>query len=210
MYSLPHFKEQDDDRILAFMRENPFAVVIATGANGRPEATQVPLLIKTTESGEIILTGHVMKKSDHHTALRHAREALVIFTGAHAYVSASWYVDEMSASTWNYMTVHARGDVVFRDEPGTIEAVRELTDHYEGQHNKASFGRLPVDYIQNLAKAIDGFDIHVRSLEHVFKLSQNRSQASRENIITELNKRPDSPSQEIAKEIRSRIHEPPK
>ena len=53
MYSLPHFKEQDDDRILAFMRKNPFAVVIATGANGRPEATQVPLLIKTTESGRV-------------------------------------------------------------------------------------------------------------------------------------------------------------
>ena len=134
----------------------------------------------------------------------------MIFTGAHAYVSASWYVDEMSASTWNYMTVHARGDVVFRDEPGTVEAVRELTDHYEGQHNKASFGRLPADYIQNLAKAIDGFDIHVSSLEHVFKAQPEPVAGIQENIITELNKRTDSPSQEIAKEIRSRIHEPRK
>ena len=210
MYSLPYFKEQDDDRILAFLRKNPFAVIVATGANGKPEATQVPLLIKTLESGEIILTGHIMKKSGHHEALQLTREALVIFTGPHTYVSASWYVDDLSASTWNYMTVHVRGDVVFRDEQGTVEAVRELMDHYEGQHNKASFRHLPADYIQNLVKAIDGFDIHVKSMEHVFKLSQNRSQATRENIITELTKRPDCPSKEIAREIRSRIHEPRK
>lgn len=36
---------------------------------------------------------------------------LVIFTGPHCYVSASWYVTKNVASTWNYMDVHAKGKI---------------------------------------------------------------------------------------------------
>lgn len=210
MYSKPYFKEPDREKIIGFIQQNPFALVIATGADGKPEATQVPLLIDISDEGKIRLTGHVSKKSGHHLAMKHSGEVLVIFTGPHAYVSASWYTDELSASTWNYMSVHARGKVIFRDEQGTVDAVRELTELYEGPDHKASFQNLPDEYVQGLAKAIEGFDIEVESLQHVFKLSQNRSQETRKSISQHLHEMTDNGSHEIALEIDKRIQEPRK
>ena len=42
--------------------------------------------------------------------------ALVIFSGAHTYVSASWYENKQIASTWNYQAVQASGTMRFQDE----------------------------------------------------------------------------------------------
>ena len=41
-------------------------------------------------------------------------------------------------------------------------------------------------YVSNMMKAIIGFEIEITSIEHVFKLSQNRDEKSYENIIEHL------------------------
>ena len=45
---------------------------------------------------------------------------------------------------------------------------------------------MPAHYIDKLIGAIVGFEIGVESLEHVFKLSQNRDMESYNNIIHHL------------------------
>ena len=51
-----------------------------------------------------------------------------------------------------------------------------------------------------IGKAIVGFRIRVREIRNVFKLSQNRDEASYYSIIEQLKKR-DYPSQQIAAEM---------
>ncbi len=202
MYKFDYYTEKDQEKVIAFMKENAFAFVTGIG-NHYPVATQIPLAVKLID-GKIFLEGHMMRKTDHHLAFEKNENVLVLFNGAHCYVSASWYTERGIGSTWNYMTVHAKGIISFKDEEGTLNAVKALSDKYEGTVSADSFDNLPKEYIDHMVKAIVGFSIEVEELENVFKLSQNRNEASQKNIIEQLIKRGDENSRKIAEEMSNR------
>ncbi len=45
---------------------------------------------------------------------------------------------------------------------------------------------LPDDYLQKMMRGIVGFEIEITRLEGKFKLSQNRTETERENVIAAL------------------------
>ena len=203
MYKFSYYTEQDQEKVIDFMKENPFALITGNGEN-HPVATQIPLAIKLKES-KIFLEGHMMRKTDHHLAFEKNNNVLVLFTGPHCFVSASWYTDPHMGSTWNYMTVHAKGKISFKDEEGTRNAVKALSDKYVGTSSQSAFDNLPKEYIDHMVKAIVGFTIEVEELDNVFKLSQNRDVESQRNIIEQLMKRGDENSRKIANEMIKRL-----
>lgn len=186
MYNLPYFKEKDAGQVMAFMKEHSFAMLMGVDIQNRPVATQVPLLFSEKE-GVLYIRGHIMKGNDHHKAFEKNTQALVVFTGPHTYVSASWYENKQQASTWNYMSVHARGELRFLSENDLLIMLDELTAFYENNPASPSlYKELPGEYVQRLSKAIVAFEIMVESIENVFKLSQNKDEKSYENIINRL------------------------
>ena len=199
MYKLPYFTEKNPEKVFEFMKKNPFAVI--TGVyNDFPVATHVPLEIKKIDD-KIILTGHIMKETDHYKAFSENQNVLVIFSGPHCYISASWYVQKNVASTWNYMDVHAKGKIQFTDEEGTKKIIENITDQYEKSGSAAAFNKLPKDYVERLSTAIAGFNIEIEGLENTFKLSQNHDQETRKEIIKNLRKLSDNYSLQIADEM---------
>ena len=182
------------------MKENAFAVVTGFG-DEYPVASHLPLEVEIKEDGKIIFSGHLMKHTDHHKAFEKNENVLVVFNGPHTYVSASWYTKPDVASTWNYITVHAKGKIKFTDEAGTYKAIKAITNKYEGTGTAASFDKLPEEYVQRLIKAIVGFEIEVVSFENVFKLSQNHNDETRKSIVDHLHQRGDEQSGGIAKEM---------
>lgn len=203
MYKFDYYTEKDPQKVIDFMKENAFALVTGLGEE-YPAATQVPLAIKEKD-GKIFLEGHIMRKTDHHLAFEKNNNVLVIFTGPHCFVSANWYTDPHMGSTWNYMTVQAKGKIRFMDAEGTYNAVKEVSDKYVGTQSAGAFDNLPKEYIDHMMKAIVGFSIEVESVENTFKLSQNRDEASQRNIIEQLVKRGDEHSRKIAKEMIRRL-----
>ncbi|MFM9911310.1 MAG: FMN-binding negative transcriptional regulator [Chitinophagaceae bacterium] len=188
MYNLPHFKEKNNELIIEFMKQHPFAMLIGC-ANDLPAATQVPLLLEERD-GKIILIGHIMRKQDHQLAFEKNPQVLAVFTGPHTYVSATLYTNPQEASTWNYMSVHARGLLKFLDEKGLENALRLLSLHFENNNldSPTIFNNLSENYRTKLMKSIIAFEIEVDSVEHVFKLSQNRDKESYRHIIKHLQK----------------------
>ena len=203
MYKFSHYTEQDQQKVIDFMKENTFALITGMGED-YPVATQIPLAIKIKD-GKIFLEGHMMKKTDHHLAFEKNNSVLVLFTGPHCFVNANWYTDPQMGSTWNYMTVHAKGKITFMDEEGTRNAVKAVSDKYAGTTSESAFDNLPKEYINHMVKAILGFTIEVETFENVFKLSQNRDEASQKNIIEQLKKREDANSAAIAGEMEKRL-----
>jgi len=203
MYKFSYYTEQDDEKVIAFMKSNAFALITGFGEQ-YPVATQIPLAIKVKE-GKIFLEGHLMRKTDHHLAFEKNNNVLVLFTGPHCFVSASWYTTPSVGSTWNYITVHAKGKISFMDAEGTYNAVKAVSDKYEGTTSAGAFDGLPKDYIDHMMKAIVGFSIEVEAIDNVFKLSQNRDEASQKNIIEQLKKRGDDNSVMIAEEMERRL-----
>ena len=204
MYKLPHFTEKDTDKVIAFMKENAFAIITGLGEQ-YPVATHIPLEVVVETDGKIILCGHIMKNSDHHKAFVKNSNVLAIFNGPHCYVSASWYNNPQSASTWNYMTVHAKGNIVFTDDTGTYTAIKAVTNKYEGTTTAAAFDAMSKEYIDQMLKAIIGFTIEIEKLDNVFKLSQNKSESEQINIIEQLKKTTDGDSINVALEMEKRI-----
>ncbi len=203
MYRFDHYTEKDQQKVIDFMKENAFALLTGIG-NNYPVASQIPLAIKAIE-GKLFLEGHMMRKTDHHLAFEKNNNVLVLFTGQHCFVNASWYTDPHMGSTWNYMTVHAKGKISFFDEEGTRKAVKALSDKYAGTSSQSAFDNLPKEYIDHMVKAIVGFSIEVEELDNVFKLSQNRDATSQQNIIEQLRKRGDANSAGIANEMEKRL-----
>lgn len=204
MYKFPYYTEENREKVIAFMKAYPFAVIIGIGEQ-YPAASHIPMEVEINEDGKIFLSGHLMKKTDHHIAFEKNENVLVIFNGPHTHVSASWYTTPAVGSTWDYMVVHAKGKIKFTNEQGTYEAVKAITNKYEGFDKSSSFDKLPKEYVDKMLKAIVGFSIEVESLENTFKLSQNRDEESKRNIIEQLYKRGDDNSKAIAKEILSRL-----
>lgn len=190
MYNYPHYKEQDKQKVIDFMRQHPFVMLVGCDKDLRPAVTQIPVLIDERD-GKIFIKGHMAKKSDHEKAFEENPNALVIFTGAHTYVSGTWYAgNPQQASTWNYIAIHARGKIEWMEETGLIELLKRLSLHFENGNTSSStiYDNLPVDYKEKLVKAIIGFEIEVTELGNVHKLSQNRDEKSYDNIVTQLKK----------------------
>jgi transcriptional regulator len=204
MYKLAHFTETELQFVIDFMKENSFALITGFGKE-YPVATQIPLEVEEKD-GKLFLSGHIMKKTDHHIAFEANENILVVFTGPHCYVSASWYANPKTASTWNYMAVHAKGKIHFTDEEGTYEAIKAVTNKYEGTETIAAFTNMPKEYTMQHIKAIVGFTIEVESFENVFKLSQNKTEEEKMNIISKLRERNNSDDDLlIANEIEKRL-----
>lgn len=207
MYQLPYFKTNDRSEILQLIHQYPFATLLGSFTNGRPVATQIPILME--ERGEeLYLLGHVMKNTDHHRAFMENPQALALFTGPHTYVSSTWYSQPGIASTWNYMSVHAHGQINFLPAEKLIQLMRRLTLHFENNNpvSSALYDHLPEEFLNKMMPAIVGFEIKVDELKNVFKLSQNRDEKSYRHIIEQLNNKEEKgPSALIADEMHQRI-----
>jgi transcriptional regulator len=187
MYNLPYYKEPDHEIILAFMRQHPFIFLSGVNEENKPVASQLPVFIDERD-GKLFLTGHIMRNTDHHKAFDKNPNVLAVFTGPHTYVSATWYNNPHQASTWNYMSVHAKGQIRFGDFDDLVNILKRLTLHYENNNTSSTtvFDNLSPSYKEPLMKAIVAFEVEVTAIDHVFKLSQDRDEKSYDNIIEKL------------------------
>jgi len=186
MYHLKHFKAESEQEVIAFMKAHPFITLCGVDNNNMPVATHLPVLLEERD-GEVFLLAHAMRKQDHTMAFAQNPNVLAIFSGKHAYISASWYETKNVASTWNYKAVHAKGVVRFLDDKGLYEVLVKLTSHFEGTtESPAAVKHMDEKYVADNMKAIVAFEIALTDIQHVFKLSQNRNEADKEKIVDAL------------------------
>lgn len=203
MYSLPHFKAVDNAEIIAFMHAHPFITLCGVDENNVPVATHVPVLIEERDK-KIFLLAHIMRKQQHTTAFAANENVLAIFSGAHTYVSASWYENQRSAGTWNYQAVHAKGKLRFTGEDELLTILAKLTEKFENNPASPSLVKdMDKNYVSDLMKAIVAFEIEITGLEHVFKLSQNKTSKTYDNVVEHLSKI-DGDAKEIAEIMQKR------
>jgi transcriptional regulator len=205
MYNLPYFKDKDQQTVLEFIHHHPFAFIAGCDGSNKPIATQIPVFIEERE-GKLYMTGHMMKQTDHHKAFEKNPNVLCVFTGNHTYVSATWYSDPHQASTWNYMSVHVKGQLCFLNDKGLVDVLRKTSLHFEKGNTGSStvFDNLSEEYTGKLMKAIVAFEVEVQEIDHVFKLSQNRDRESYQHIMEKLSAQ-DEDGKVIADEMKKRM-----
>jgi transcriptional regulator len=176
MYIPKHFQITDTAWCHALMRAQSFAAMITADDAGVPFATHLPILVDPVRGPLGTLRGHVARANLHWRYLSAGRPTLVIFAGAHAYVSPSWYATHPSVPTWNYVAVHATGTGALVEDPETVKTLlADLVRTYESSGPTAwSLEGLPADYLAGMQRGIVAFEIPIERLEGKAKLSQNR------------------------------------
>lgn len=187
MYSFTCFTENDRQTIVDFIEAYPFAFLTGSFLCGKQAATQVPVMLEQ-RNGEFYLQGHIMRNTDHHKAFLENPNALVVFTGPNAYVSASWYANLQIGSTWNYMSVYISGPISFMNDEDLIQLMRKQTLKFERGNTRSLtfYDNLPEQFLNKMMPAITGFEIKGEEVKNVFKLSQNRDEQSYINVTAQL------------------------
>jgi transcriptional regulator len=204
VYLPPHFTETDPATLAAHIERYDFALLVTHGANGMI-ASQIPVLSETRD-GRLYLQGHLARPNPQGADLDDTSEALVIFTGPHAYISPSWYETGPAVPTWNYASVHAYGPARRIDDAAWLDAfLHRLSSRHEAREPKPwRMDDEPRPYLDGMLKGIVGLEIAVTRCEGKFKLSQNRPAADRPRIIAALEAREDQESQGVAQLMRAR------
>jgi transcriptional regulator len=186
MYIPEHFRVRHHEEAIAFMRANPFAILISTTSDG-PFATHVPVVIRE-DSEKVLIRGHVAKANPHWRYLEEQPDCLMIFHGPHAYVSASNYATRENVPTWNYGAVHAYGRArTFHEPERLLGVLHELIPTFEAAYAEQWNG-LDEAYRSRMLTHIVGFEIEVAKIEAKFKLSQNRTKDEQQQVIDSLGK----------------------
>ena len=188
---IPEFnRQQDRSVVLAFMRANPFAILVSS-VECVPFATHLPVLVEET-GDQIVVRGHMAKANAHWRSMKEGEESLVIFHGPHAYISPSLYDLRESVPTWNYAAVHVYGEpTLFSDERGLRETLHQMINTFEPAY-MTQWSELSEQYQSRMMKHIVGFEIKAKRLEAKFKLSQNRTKGEQARVIQSLNQSQDS------------------
>jgi len=180
MYLPSAFQEHDIERLHQQIEACRLAIVVTLGENGL-QANHLPLLLDRSQGEFGTLHGHLARANPQWHDLANGSEALIIFSGADAYVSPNFYPSKAehgkAVPTWNFLAVHAYGNAEVFHEPERLRAlVTQLTHRHEaGQAKPWAVDDAPADYLQTMLKAIVGFTLPIQRLEGKRKLSQNRS-----------------------------------
>lgn len=191
------FKVEDFKALITFLKSNPFATVISS-QNDVPYASQVPVMVDVIDD-EIVLSFHLARPNPQNKALTNNDNVLIQFTGAHGYVSSSWYEQE-EVSTWNYQAAQLKGECAVLDQDELMEDLKRLTDQYETGENARTFDTLSEDVLKQ-AKGIIGYKVKVREAGLKYKLSQNRSDKDYKNIVLNLHDSDNQDDNRLADEM---------
>jgi transcriptional regulator len=173
----------DQDKIVAFMKEYSFATLITSREN-IPVASHLPFTISQRNS-QLILSSHFAKANNQWQDIEN-HKILVIFSEPHAYISTKNYEKILNVPTWNYISVHAYGiGKIIHDQNRTFALLESMMENYEPAYQK-DWHSFPDDYKTKMAAGIVAFEVIVTELQGKMKLSQNRSEAEQQHIISTL------------------------
>lgn len=205
MYIPNAFREEDSEKLIAFMRANSFATLVSV-RDGIPCASHIPLVVIQADH-TLKLIGHLAKANSQWRSFDQA-ESLAIFTGAHAYVSPSLYEQSQHVPTWNYIAVHAYGQpeviTLARSRQLMESLMDEMIDTYEAQF-KSHWHNFSDDYRNSMMSGIVAFEMTITRLEGKYKLSQNRSAIDQQNVANSLQQSDDPAARSIAIEMQQNL-----
>jgi transcriptional regulator len=122
MYATAFNRVSDIDEIRRMVAEVGAAELITTGSDRYPRATLLPIVW----TGDTVLA-HMARPNPHWTEIDDGSPALLVCTGAQAYISPSWYASKREhgkvVPTWNYSSVHLRGTARVHDGPSGSDSM---------------------------------------------------------------------------------------
>jgi transcriptional regulator len=199
------YREEDREKILEFLKQNNFPALV-TYDGEKPVATHLPVEVLEGEDGTLTILSHMSRANPQWKSFG-GQEVLLIFQGAHTYISPRWY-DHVNVPTWNYMMVHVYGKVRLVEGNELYALLSRLVKNHEDPA-VYSLEALPQDFVQKEINGVVGFVVDVTRIDAGYKLSQNRNETDHENIVHKLEERGDEQSAGVARAMKEKRPIPP-
>jgi transcriptional regulator len=204
MYTPPMFKP-DRAASLAWAQARGFGTVTAWDGS-KPVASPLPFHLAYADDGAPLAAFHVARQNPLARLANGKSRWLIAVTGAHAYVSADWYISPDQVPTWLYQAVHLTGSVRMLSGDELGPHLDALSANFEAglipkppwMVSKMTPGRLDA-----LKKGIVGFVMSVEEVEGSFKLNQHKPDVDHLAVATALARQTEATAHIVANEMRA-------
>lgn len=198
MYRPPRYQKDDPHYLYDFIQQHPFATVVMQGQ--RLLATHIPVMAQGSAEN-FRLHAHIARHNQMHQHLKNGAEMLLIFKGADAYVSSSWY-HEKDISTWDYSAVHVNATITLQTQNELEESLAMLVNRFESHQEKPLYYRdLPRNMLEEHLPLITGFVCQPTKVEGVAKLHQAYPSEDVKATVEQLKKQKSPSTQQVARDI---------
>lgn len=198
MYQPKKYQKTDRTYFLDFINSHPFATFVSQG--NRLLATHLPFLTQGTAEN-FQLFSHIANHNEQFTFLKDGAEALVIFQGAHSYVSSSWY-KEKNISTWDYSAVHVNVRIKLQTRAELEYSLEKLVGHFEKEQAAPLwYNDIPKDMLREHLPQITGFWCEPTHIEGIVKFHQGYEKEDVESVVRHLQQTGNPTSEILSKEI---------
>lgn len=211
MYLPAHFAELRTEELHHIIRSHPLGMLVTAGPQGA-DADHIPFeLVEAGAAGTGTLgrlRAHVARANPVWQRCPSGTPVLVVFRGAEAYISPSWYPSKhethRQVPTWNYEVVHAHGHLHIHDDERWLRGLlaRLTRRHEAGEPVPWRMGDAPPDYLEGLLRQIVGIEVRITELVGKSKLSQNKDLRDRQQAADTLDERGYSPLAKAMREAR--------
>ena len=187
MYIPRYFRLEETEALRQLAAEEPFALLTTHDDEGL-YATHLPFVYKPDRG---LLQAHVARANPHWKRIADNQEALVIFSGSHAYISPRWYPEnDSNVPTWNYTAVHVYGKIRAITDPAWL---RDLLDDLSAPFETSSDGTVlwqanwqEGSPHEKLLAGIVGIEISITKIEaKAKKIAAHALEASENDIVIE-------------------------
>lgn len=193
----PAHATTDPDVVRNLVRENPWATIVSSN-DGELVASHYPVLLDENTAEPALLT-HV-GRPDEEVHDFGDREVLVIVEGRNGYVSPSWYgPGAVRAPTWNFSVAHIYGVPEVLGEDENLATLTRLVERFERHVEEPLY--LEQEWGRWVSKGTVGLRIPISRFVCKRKLSQDKDDVSRRQVIAKLREPGPYSHPELADEI---------
>lgn len=191
MYIPGAFAKTDADELARFVDLHPLATLVGL-MSGRLEAHPLPFIREGAIAPGARLISHAARGNGIWRLGESHTEVLLVFSGAEAYISPSYYPTKHehpeTVPTFNYARVQLRGTLsCSHDASEKRRAVVTLTDRMEsGRTEPWAVTDAPAAYVERMLRGIVALSFEIRSVEAAWKASQNRRAVDRQGVVDGL------------------------
>ena len=188
------------DEVRRLVHEHGWATLVTAGPAGL-QASHLPFLL-AGDGPELTIEGHMARANPQWREFGDAREALVVFQGAHGYISPSWYEDGPFVPTWNYSAVHVHGVPEILSGEAAFSVLRRTVRHFESALPVPWELDSAIDYARRIAPGTVAFVIRATRVEAKAKLSQDKPDEVRDRVVAALDADGPYRQSQLAEEMR--------
>jgi transcriptional regulator len=215
VYVPKHFEITDLEEIAQFASRARSADLVTINPDGFPESTLMPCTWERANNldsdyGSLLM--HMARANLQWKSIVAGAPGLAIVRGPEAYISPSNYegktTDHKVVPTWNYQSVHLRGTVEVSEDVELLRKIfTNLTDiHESDRDNPWHVSEADPRYFEAQLRGIIAVVLRIEKIEAKYKLSQNRSIADRERVISDLHMSEKVGENSIAEEMKRTLH----